>query len=681
MVWRNPSQATANRGPEVDDPRPANLERSNTGTSISTFFFGKATRHTVARGHDADSIVPAPLLPYLAPRPKVPRTLPLRASKLLQVEKLPRDERIVAWQAGRDDKLGGLERWRAQVALEVRREEDEGKSTGEDVSAVVSEFQTMLETSPFSTSFAVGSLKLPPSPLQPESPVEHLDPLHRDSMTIPPDVHVDDSDERDDVAFPFPPPRDASLVADKADVLGRKEMQLVPPMAYRFPTSAAPPTPPFPSLVRVETAPPSPLSPHEHVSPPPRSSSLPFHDLLRVSPCPSPTISTPSPSSLAPSPSRTVPSHCGLIPPKAAALLGLYDPSAGLMRNGAATSRARDDMGVVGRAAATGESAGYRDSLDTTDAGTTSSALVAPSYGTGLSLGNGAGYRSAAIGVAHAHAHGSSLSSLAYSAPTSYGGCEVARRPKLSLDMTRGAPRLVPSPSTPAAAAARSGSKGLVLHRAGMSSLPELHHPPSSSVSSSSRHVHAHRSIHPAPAAPWATWEADHGDGNELEELSSASSSSRSDAESAVDGFDFGALAHRVGARRRRKSSFKCRGARRQRGDAGRGARSGEARKGGLSASVSASASGGGEGREGGEGGAVRSLVRTLSRSGSRAGGLVRALSGRRTNATERKVATAGSTVPGQAALDRRERRRTRDEWELESAAIDGRLRQGGRRV
>ncbi|KPV74959.1 uncharacterized protein RHOBADRAFT_44476 [Rhodotorula graminis WP1] len=561
MVWRNPSQATLNRGPEPDASRPADLERSNTGTSISTFFFGKATRHTVGRRPDGDRTAPAPLLPYLASRSNASPTLPLRASKLLQVEKLPRDERIVAWQAGRDDELGGLERWRAQVARDVRWEEDEAKSKGEDVSAVVSDFQSMLETSLFSTSFAVGSLKLPPSPLQPDSPVEHLDPLHRDSMTLPPDVHADDEIERDENGFPFPPPRDASLAADQPRTIVRNEIDLVPPTAYRFPTSAVPPTPPFPSLVRVETAPPSPISPHEHVSPPPRSSSLPFHDLLRVYPCPSPSLSTPSPSSLAPSPSHTLPPHCGLVPPKAAALLGLFDPSAPLLRHGATASRARNDSGDAGRATAA-ESAGYRDSLDLTDAGTTSSALVAPSYGTGLSLGTGpgGGYRSAAVGVAHAHAHGSSLSSLAYSAPTSYGGGgtgggDGARRPKLSLDMTRGAPRLVASPSTPAA---RSGSgKGLVLHRAGMSSLPELHHPPSSSMSSSSRDPHAHRSIHPAPAAPWATWEAvEHGD--ELEELDLDSSASSCDAESAVDGFNFGALAHRVvGARRRRKSSFK----------------------------------------------------------------------------------------------------------------------------
>jgi len=147
MVWRNPSQATANRGPEANASRPADLERSNTGTSISTFFFGKAPRHTLARRHEADSIVPAPLLPYLSPRSKAPRTLPLRASKLIQVDKLPRDERIAAWQAGRDDELGGLERWRAQVAREVRREDDEVRAAGGDVSDAVHEFQSMLQTS------------------------------------------------------------------------------------------------------------------------------------------------------------------------------------------------------------------------------------------------------------------------------------------------------------------------------------------------------------------------------------------------------------------------------------------------------------------------------------------------------------------------------------------------------
>ncbi|GAA5833398.1 hypothetical protein JCM9279_001511 [Rhodotorula babjevae] len=668
MVWRNPSQATPTRGPEVNDSRATDLERSNTGTSISTFFFGKATRHVLARRHDADSTVPAPLLPYLAPRPKLPRTLPLRASKLLQVDKLPRDERIVAWQAGRDDELGGLERWRAQVAREVRAEEDEVRAAGGDVSAAVSEFQTMMQTSPFSTSFAVDSLKLPPSPLQPDSPVEHLDPLHRDSVTIPPDVHIEHEFEPEAAGFPLPPSRDVALPADKPVTVGRKQMHLVPPTAYRFPTSAAPPTPPFPSLVRVETASPSPLSPHEHVSPPPRSSSLTFHDLLRVSPSPCPSPSAASPSSLAPSPSRTLPPQCGLVPPKAAALLGLFDPSADLLRTGAAAPRSRNDSG-----------AGYRDSLDTTDVGTTSSALVAPSYGTGMSFGTGGAYRSAAVGVAHAHAHGSSLSSLAYSAPTSaapsFGGGagDAQRRPKLSLDMTRGAPRLVPSPAT---AAARSGGKGLVLHRAGMSSLPELHHPPSaSSISSSTRDAQLHRSIYPAPAAPWATWEAEHGD--ELEELDSSSGASDGDdAESAVDGFDVGALAHRVGARRRRKSSFKCRGARRRRGDEARGgARSGEARKGGSSASASR---GGGGGREGGEGGAVRGLVRSLSRKSSRAGGLVRALSGRRAEAVERRVPTAGHVARGEAGRERRERRRTRDEWGLESAAIGGRMQRGG---
>lgn len=135
------------------------LERSNTTSSFKSFFFGsRPTKESTLparrpsrkerrpnRPRTADTAIDPhfPTLPYLRPDPA--RPAPLRQSKLLLVDKYARDDRIAAWQEQRTEEVGGLEKWRTQVAKEVAWE----KAIMEDgrVGAAVEELEGMLDAS------------------------------------------------------------------------------------------------------------------------------------------------------------------------------------------------------------------------------------------------------------------------------------------------------------------------------------------------------------------------------------------------------------------------------------------------------------------------------------------------------------------------------------------------------
>lgn len=143
----------------LEDQPYDGLERSNTTNSFKSFFFGtrptkdsaaparrpsrKGRRTTRPKTTDTAIDPHFPTLPYL--RPDVPRPAPLRQSKLVLVDKLERDDRITAWQEQRLEEIGGLEKWRAQVAKEVAWE----KAIMEDgrVGAAVEELEGMLDVS------------------------------------------------------------------------------------------------------------------------------------------------------------------------------------------------------------------------------------------------------------------------------------------------------------------------------------------------------------------------------------------------------------------------------------------------------------------------------------------------------------------------------------------------------
>ncbi|EGU11663.1 Extensin-like protein [Rhodotorula toruloides ATCC 204091] len=306
------------------------LERSNTTNSFKSFFFGshptkestlparrpspKERRTTRPKTTDTAIDPHFPTLPYVRPGPARPAQL--RQSKLLQVDRYARDDRIAAWQEQRLEEVGGLEKWRTQVAKEIAWE----KAIMEDgrVGAAVEELEGMLDASAFSTSFTVDSLRLPPSPDVPHTPPP------KEALPAPPATFLE-LDEVDDVrpfatrttlvldtTIELPPPPLTPKTFTRPTSAVPAPIWSVPPPApspYRFP---APPSPNYPNLIRIDTSlntpPPisvltSPSEPGQWTgSPPPRTTSLPFGDLLQVS---------------------APPAECSLVPPKAAALLGL----------------------------------------------------------------------------------------------------------------------------------------------------------------------------------------------------------------------------------------------------------------------------------------------------------------------------------------------------------------------
>ncbi|GJN90782.1 hypothetical protein Rhopal_003796-T1 [Rhodotorula paludigena] len=565
------------------------LERSNTSTSFASFWLGKALGRRPSQQQRVET-------------GREGQRHALRESRLVQVERVPRDDRIRAWAMRREDEVGGLERWRREVAVEVereRRDEEEVLRRAREASAsstardLVAEAKGLLESSPFSTSFRVKSLALPPSPTASTdiaSPPETLE------STVTPPTNLSHA------------------------VIATAEFRSVGRQAGLTPSRRQMPQPTG--------------------DPAQEDSSLPFLDLLDAPLSPGAEAAGPPP-------------ECSLIPPKAAALLGLVPPAAA---SSLAAAAPRPPFYAADLAAASATGAVGRASIETF----ASSSLP--------TLPTSCGRPS----LAHARApHNTSTSSFAYSTtqPTSATGRKdsnaSAAATKLSLDLTRGAPRLVVVPPTrpssnaerqrtlssfaysPAASHAKVPRKKpsfarLRLHRGGMASLPDLHDPALQADSAAA----ARRSVRPVVQGEWrnSEYQRDHQaswyDGSS-DESGADDEDDEEEIESILDAFypppaapkrerSLGSLRRRIGGSLRRKSSFRCRGDRieAQQSHASPSARSGER--------------------------AVKSLVRSLSRSGSK-------------RAVHFAPAEDEPTV-------RQARRRTREEWEFESAALAGRM-------
>ncbi|GAA5865845.1 hypothetical protein JCM1840_006270 [Sporobolomyces johnsonii] len=354
-------------------PQQDHIDRSNTTTTVSSgrfLWFGKrkdpSAQDSPAPPPDPNHIEESSTVKPTSQAKRQPSRPDLRASKLGTVEKLSAAERIDLWRRERDEQLTPLELWRQQVSQEVEQERKSGRartgfstvyipldpSTTSSMRAATEEIKQMLENSPpFSTSFTVESLALPPSPIQASTPSSiearffderseaalgaegHPYALTRGidrstlliSLSPRPEITSPSSPETQATFF-FPPqslPEPASTPTSSTAARTSVALQPVPADLYRFPHF--PTSPNYPNLIPVNTSSPPPISafptpssaapdpaPYT-VSPMPLPSSRPFPDLLQVNPIPAATL-TPNPS-------------FALLPPKAAALLGLI-PSA-----------------------------------------------------------------------------------------------------------------------------------------------------------------------------------------------------------------------------------------------------------------------------------------------------------------------------------------------------------------
>ncbi|GAA5975780.1 hypothetical protein JCM11641_005871 [Rhodosporidiobolus odoratus] len=294
---------------------------------MSSFWFG--TRKAAPEGVP----VPPPMYKYVdaaqPARTEEPRAA-LRASKLLTVSKFTREDRIAGWMQSKDAELGGLERWRRQVAVELGRlqQEDAASRQGQTENAAsappnpnllppprsttasshsttdgtvspavitTARAVSIVQTHPFAVNRGVdrstvvlgcSPIELPPVP---KTPAGFIPPVPRTP------------------AAPLIPTPNLCIVYLAEDVPNEA--------IYRFPAppSLDKPLPPIQTNVvhahsasvasATSTAEPGPW----HGTPPPRMSSLPFGNLVQA------PLDTPA--------------HCAILPPKAAALLGLI-PSA-----------------------------------------------------------------------------------------------------------------------------------------------------------------------------------------------------------------------------------------------------------------------------------------------------------------------------------------------------------------
>ncbi|GAA5894289.1 uncharacterized protein JCM6883_003773 [Sporobolomyces salmoneus] len=433
------------------------------------------------------------------------RSEDLRASKLGLVEKMSSRERIEKWNEihanDEENQLTPLERWRLEVAKEVekerRREEIESKrrqaeeeeksgvaegrvaswkpsvlTTSSMRSAAVELQKQFDSSSPFAKSFDVEHLKTPrTAESAPTSSVVRESFLHdsRQPQEDHPYVHTFGFDEATGsliVAPPRPPPLgDASaqetlLIPTDSPETCASVSPIDPVFAsdsYRFPlslqrhplpkidTSVTPVTSTFSNSPVSAPV----VSTYQAFVPPPRSSSLPFHDLESIH------LSTPSPPHTSippPVPPKDVrapdPSFA-LLPPKAAALLGLIVTSHPVP----VTARprppfARDRNGSISSDTPSGSTEQYRSSFYTNYDGPSRPSVDSSTPTTMTSPS-----------TLH-RTNKSSLSSLA-AVERSQGGGIVNRANR-------------PPPLT-------------FQHRqAGMSSLPDLHESPSLAMSSTS---------------------------------------------------------------------------------------------------------------------------------------------------------------------------------------------------
>ncbi|GAA5843372.1 hypothetical protein JCM11251_002462 [Rhodosporidiobolus azoricus] len=333
LVTRS-SQRTNNLQPH-DQPRRQNtLDRSNTATSISTFFFGGRRTGSSPPARRAAGVPDPPPNYEHVDDPSAQsrftgnytRIAALRASKLVNVDKMSSADRLTNWMERTDPEMSRMEKWRRRVEEELRKEREERElvaaAEAEVLAAEADKALPKLPKSAFSNSNedsdghggsggGAFGLTRSDSTVTGETvmsavvvataevvPSAKARSIHRSTVAgsgVPASVE----------ASPPPPP------------------QPVPPASYQFPVGAATASCPEP-LHTIDTggssahvAGSSSLSSAQprpgHGTLPPRTSSLPFNNLAKV-PVPPPQCSAPPP-------------QCSFLPPKAAALLGLI-PSA-----------------------------------------------------------------------------------------------------------------------------------------------------------------------------------------------------------------------------------------------------------------------------------------------------------------------------------------------------------------
>ncbi|GAA5820169.1 hypothetical protein JCM11491_000002 [Sporobolomyces phaffii] len=353
------------------------LDRSNTGTTFSSFF------------HPPSRPRPPPQNVAYYPRRAGPSSSidrsKLRASKLGRVEHMTSRERIERWTTGTTttttsaDEPNRVEAWRIRVAHEVAREtrreehvEPSVVTTTSSMKSATAALRDQLESSSlFASSFVVDRLETPvTSSSEPSSSVVRESFLcdarpAAAANAHPYSQHTFTFDERTGTlvtAHPRPaaiarreqvPPEEETLLLAVpsapetcASVSPIDPAFAVPPTtakANRFPfaqqrhplpridTSAATTTTP---VTASSWSAPVVESTYPSFARPPRSSSLPFHDLASIEPDePSPPPLTPVPPPVppkdGPTTRRTIPDPAfALLPPKAAALLGLIPTAA-----------------------------------------------------------------------------------------------------------------------------------------------------------------------------------------------------------------------------------------------------------------------------------------------------------------------------------------------------------------
>ncbi|GAA6001553.1 hypothetical protein JCM10207_006720 [Rhodosporidiobolus poonsookiae] len=273
---------------------------------MSSFWLGR--RRTALNPQAPAAVAPPPNYEHIEEARLRARRAALRASKLAAVEKFSSQERMARWMERTDEAIGGLEMWRQNVAAELGRE----KGEAEEQTVAAAGPHDRDETDEQQDAAALLAL-----------PADHP----RLGRSLPATPSGSDSQE-------------ASTSACTA-VIATAEVKSVPQgdtpsqdlATFRFPSLPGEPTtstretPKRPPLVSTFSS----ISTMASVEPkpwngqaPPRSSSLPFNDLVQVTAKPTAT-----------------PPECSILPPKAAALLGLI-PSAsaplGLSRPSGATA-------------------------------------------------------------------------------------------------------------------------------------------------------------------------------------------------------------------------------------------------------------------------------------------------------------------------------------------------------
>ncbi|BGP16540.1 hypothetical protein JCM10213_000548 [Rhodosporidiobolus nylandii] len=642
------------------------LKRSNTSTTMSSFFFGSRKAPQPPEG------VPAPPPMYqhvgLSLSQAQAARAALRASKLGTLDKFSSADRIANWMETTDKELGGLERWRREVARELVKEQQTQRGAPErlvvarEVDKPLPDLPAPSTPAPFPPSQSnatAGAAALPADAptadlARANSKSQYTDSTLSPAIVATAVVHpfamgraIDRSTVilgRDPIELPPAPKTPAGFVPPVVANEDVPPLRSVPPSSYRFPPSS---TPSFPAVLPANadaSRPPLPSafsSPSTGESaaalnepkpwggvPPPRTSSLPFGNLVQA-------------------PTDT-PAHCQILPPKAAALLGLIPSASAPLRVGAhhkaasasalpspllsidTTLPPRPPFRHYDSATASTTGYGREDSLDS--ASVSGSTRTAGSFWSSTVFGRRNG-SSAFLPGRPSFESGS--------APTTASPSQHQPKSSFSASLAQSLARGTSTRRKAPPPALRS----LHLRREGMSSLPDLTTP----------------LAHPSTVAPLAPPQpAYHHHGGDDED----------EQESLVDVFEYvrrpppgygRARDLHAGERITASSLVVHRPPR----SSSRGAGS----VGSLARSLS-------NGRSAASGFLSRKLSRRASKQDLGGGGgigktLAHKLSFRR---EPQAVRLAPEPTP---VVEKRMRRKTRDEWEMESAVLAGRLRNG----